>query len=195
MVSIGAVSFLSGWLLAALALLPVLWWLLRAVPPAPARRLFPGVRLLIGLQDPERMPERTPWWLLLLRMLALAAAILAFAQPVLNPQMRQDSAGPVLVVMDGGWASAPQWSAREARVAEILDNAARDGRPAAVISLADPLPGDATIPFRDAGDWAQRLTGIAPQPWAPDRAGFADWLTGSEDTGFETWWFTDGLAT
>ncbi|MEM9229054.1 MAG: DUF4159 domain-containing protein [Pseudomonadota bacterium] len=195
MVSVGAVSFLSGWLLAALALLPVLWWLLRAVPPAPARRLFPGVRLLIGLQDPERMPERTPWWLLLLRMIALAAAIIGFAQPVLNPQARLDSSGPVLVVMDGGWASAPQWAAREARVADILDNAARDGRPAAVISLTDPVPGETSVPFRAAGDWAQRLSGIAPQPWAPDRAGFADWLATTDDTGFETWWFTDGLAT
>ena len=44
------------------------------------------MRLLLGLTDPEKMPERTPWWLLLLRMLALAAAILAFAGPVLNPR-------------------------------------------------------------------------------------------------------------
>ena len=47
---------------------------------------FPGVRLLLGLTDPEKMPERTPWWLLLLRMTALAAAILAFSGPVLNPR-------------------------------------------------------------------------------------------------------------
>ena len=44
------------------------------------------MRLLLGLTDPEKMPERTPWWLLALRMLALAAAILAFAGPVLNPR-------------------------------------------------------------------------------------------------------------
>ena len=54
MLSLGALSFLAPWLLSALVVLPVLWWLLRAVPPAPARRLFPGVRLLLGLKDPER---------------------------------------------------------------------------------------------------------------------------------------------
>src|SRR5690606_22681910 len=64
----GALAFAAPWLLVGLAALPVLSWLLRAVPPAPARRAFPGVRLLLGLTDPERMPERTPWWLLVLRM-------------------------------------------------------------------------------------------------------------------------------
>ncbi len=195
MVSLGALTFLSGWLLGALVLLPVLWWLLRAVPPAPARRLFPGVRLLLGLQDPERMPERTPWWLLLLRIAALAAAILAFANPVLNPQGAERGNGPVLILMDGGWASAPSWSARQARVADILDRAARNGQPAAVISLADPVPGEARVPFRDATEWAQRLEGLEPQAWAPDRGAFADWLAATDDSGFETWWFSDGLET
>ena len=39
------IGFLAPWLLVGLAALPILWWLLRAVPPSPARRPFPGVRL------------------------------------------------------------------------------------------------------------------------------------------------------
>ncbi|MSU92239.1 DUF4159 domain-containing protein [Rhodobacteraceae bacterium 2CG4] len=195
MLSLGALSFLAPWLLSALVALPVLWWLLRAVPPAPARRLFPGVRLLLGLKDPERMPERTPWWLLLLRMAALAAAILAFADPVLNPDVRERGTGPVLLLLDGGWGSAPDWAQRQARAADILDQAARDGRPAAVISLAEPRPGEPRLPFRAAEDWATRIGGLAPKAWAPDRAGFAAWLETVEDEGFETVWLTDGLGT
>ena len=56
------------------------------------------------------MPERTPWWLLLLRMVALAAAILAFAGPVLNPRP-ESSGAPLLVLLDGGWGDAPDWAA------------------------------------------------------------------------------------
>ncbi|MBA3326520.1 MAG: BatA domain-containing protein, partial [Rhodobacteraceae bacterium] len=108
--TIGPLAFIAPWLLAALVVLPVLWWLLRAVPPSPSRLAFPGVRLLLGLRDPERIPDRTPWWLLLLRMLALAAAILAFAGPVLNPRVSGSDA-PLLVLVDGGWADAPDWTA------------------------------------------------------------------------------------
>ena len=130
---IGSVAFLSPWLLLGFAALPVLWWLLRAVPPAPGRRAFPGVRLLLGLRDPEKMPERTPWWLLALRMLALAAAILAFAGPVLNPRPA-GTGDPLLVLIDGGWGDAPDWKRRMDRAAAALDEAARTGRPAAVLS-------------------------------------------------------------
>ncbi len=190
--TLGPIAFLVPWLLAALAVLPVLWWLLRAVPPAPARRRFPGVRLLLGLDDPERMPERTPWWLLALRMLALAAVILAFAGPVLNPRDATGS-GPLVVVLDGGWGDAPDWSARQNRIAAALDEASLDGRPVAILSLADPVPAaDVALPLRAAADWSERLAGIAPQAWAPDRGGWAAWIA-ALDTGFESLWLSDEL--
>ena len=46
-------GFASPLLLLALLAVPVLWVLLRAIPPAPIRRRFPGVALLLGLTDDE----------------------------------------------------------------------------------------------------------------------------------------------
>jgi hypothetical protein len=63
---IANLAFTTPLLLLALLALPILWWLLRAVPPAPIRRRFPGVALLLGLQDDESQTDKTPWWLLLL---------------------------------------------------------------------------------------------------------------------------------
>ena len=61
MALLGSIGFLSPWLLWALAALPVLWWLLRAVPPAPLRIRFPAVTLLLGLKDEEAAgPGRGP---------------------------------------------------------------------------------------------------------------------------------------
>jgi Domain of unknown function (DUF4159)/Aerotolerance regulator N-terminal len=188
----GSLAFLSPWLLLGLLALPVLWWLLRAVPPAPARRAFPGVRLLLGLEDPERMPERTPWWLLLMRMLAVALAILAFAEPVLNPRQAGGD-GPLLVLLDGGWADAPDWAARGQRIAEALDEAGRDGRPVALMSVAAGPPAEGGVPFRAADEWQGRLAGFEPRAWGPDRAAFAAWIAGREE-GFETLWLSDGLS-
>ena len=63
-------SFGAPWVLAALAALPVLWWLLKVTPPQPRRIAFPPIRLLLGLKDEEQTPAHTPWWLLLLRLMA-----------------------------------------------------------------------------------------------------------------------------
>ena len=108
---IGSVAFTSPLLLLTLFALPILWWLLRAVPPAPIRRRFPGIALLIGLKDEDSQSDKTPWWLLLLRILAVAAAIVGFAGPVLNPQEERAGDGPLLIVMDASWASARDWPA------------------------------------------------------------------------------------
>jgi hypothetical protein len=188
----GSLAFLAPWLLAGLVALPVLWWLLRAVPPSPDRVAFPAVRLLLGLRDPERMPERTPWWLLLLRMVALGLIILAFAQPVLNPRPASGD-GPLLVLVDGGWGDAPDWSARMGRVSEALAEAGRSGRPVAVVLAAAEPPQDG-LPMRQAGEWAERLAGLAPRAWSPDRARLAEWIAGLDAGSFETLWLTDGIA-
>ena len=138
------------------------------------------------------MPERTPWWLLALRMLALAAAILAFAGPVLNPRP-EGSDAPLLVLMDGGWGDAPDWARRMDRAAAALSEAGRSGRPAAVLTMATPPLADEAPPWRPAAEWAERLAGLAPQAWAPDRAAWAGWVAG-QDGAFETLWLGDGIG-
>ena len=37
--TLGPIAFTAPWLLAALIALPILWLLLRAIPPAPVKRL------------------------------------------------------------------------------------------------------------------------------------------------------------
>ena len=42
MLTLGSLAFASPWLLAALAVLPVIWLLLRVTPPAPRRAVACG---------------------------------------------------------------------------------------------------------------------------------------------------------
>ncbi|MBK1636824.1 DUF4159 domain-containing protein [Rhodovulum adriaticum] len=188
--TLGPIGFTAPLLLWALVALPALWLILRAVPPAPIRRRFPGVALLLGLTDDDTQTDRTPWWLLLLRMLAVAALIVGFAGPVLNPDAREPGRGPLLVFIDGTWADARDWARRMDRVGAALDEAARDGRPVAVVQATD-LP-EAGLPFQAAEAWAARLAGLDPAPWAPDPQRLADWATGL-DGGFDTFWMSGGM--
>ncbi|RVV97145.1 DUF4159 domain-containing protein [Mesobaculum littorinae] len=185
------IGFTAPWLLLALAALPLLWLLLRAVPPAPVRRRFPGVALLLGLADAEQQSDKTPWWLLLLRMLALAAVIIGFAGPVLNPVDEGEGTGPLLVLFDGSWADARDWDGRVARAEAALDEAAVSGRLAAVVSLTDLPPGPPV--FRAADAAARDLPGLAPRAWTATAPAVTDWAD-TLDGDFETLWLSDGVA-
>jgi len=191
MLSVGPIAFATPWLLLGLLILPILWLLLRAVPPAPIRRRFPGVALLLGLTDDSTQTDRTPWWLLLLRLLAVAAIITAFAGPVLNPDEEMPGSGPLLILVDGTWADARDWPRRVDRIEAALSEAARDGRPAALVVLTN-LPPEAPV-FQDAQAVRQRIAALTPHPFAPDAEAITVWaesLTGS----FDTFWMSDGLA-
>ncbi|GAA5073392.1 DUF4159 domain-containing protein [Roseibacterium beibuensis] len=188
---IGSLAFTTPLLLTALIALPVLWWLLRAVPPAPIRRRFPGVALLLGLKDDESQTDKTPWWLLLLRMLAVAAAIIGFAGPVLNPQQDRAGDGTLLLVMDSSWASARDWPARLDRARLALEEAGRAGRTVALVQLTDLPAGD--LPLQSAGSWTARMASLEPAPYVPDFQAAADWAA-NLDAGLEVLWFSDGLA-
>lgn len=190
---VGSIGFASPLLLTALAALPVIWWLLRATPPAPVRRIFPAVGLLAGLKDEDSTPDRTPWWLLALRMAALAALIVGFAGPVLNPRAEQLARGPLLVVIDGGVHDARDWPLRFARMEEEVAAAGRRGRPVAILNLSAPPPGG-EVSFRDAGQALDALRSLQPAPHAPGIGQAVEWLRASRlPDAFDTLWFSDGL--
>ncbi len=189
--TLGPIGFTAPWLLLGLVALPVLWVLLRAIPPAPIRRRFPGVALLLGLADERNVSDRTPWWLLLLRTVAIAGVIAAFAGPVLHPDQRRAGGGPLLVVIDGTWADARDWPRRLDRVATLVTEAGRAGRTVAVVSLTDLPAGPPE--FQTADVWQARVPGLQPQPWAPDPKAVATWAEGLSGR-FQTYWLSDGLA-
>src|SRR5204862_7905572 len=105
-VTVGPFLFGAPWALAALAALPLLWWLMRATPPPPQRAQFPPTRLLLGLHTDEQSRERAPLWLVIFRALAAALLIAAFARPSLAPTAAaQAQGGRTLLVIDDGWTS------------------------------------------------------------------------------------------
>jgi len=165
-------TFAAPLALIALAALPLLWWLLRVTPPSPRQEIFPAIRLLLGLNPTEETPARTPWWLLLLRIAAAALVILALARPVLDSTGSLAGTGPVLLVIDNGWAAAADWPRRVQMANTVLDRAARAGRDVALLATA---PGEnaaapkATEPMPVAD--ARALIGaLRPEPWPSERA-------------------------
>src|SRR5690606_16046277 len=170
MFTLGSLAFATPLALTALLALPILWWLLRITPPTPKQVTFPPLRLLLTLRQKEETPAHTPLWLLLLRLLIAALAILALAEPVLNPQTAERKAGPLLLVIDDGWTAAPRWRDRLVHADNALERAERDGRPAMLITTApDGASGDVPRRLMPAAELRPVVAALQPKPWASDR--------------------------
>ncbi len=186
-------TFTAPWLLAGLALLPALWWLLRAIPPAPRRLAFPAIRLLLALSSDRKTAARTPPWLLALRVLLAAVVILAAAHPVLRP-VPAGPPSPLLLVIDNGWASAPAWSIRRAQAETLIAQTAKSGQAVAILPTAPPVDGGAPslIGPIAASQASDALNALAPLPWATDRLNAGKAL-GALTPGWRIVWLTDGI--
>src|SRR5271170_4908318 len=148
-------AFAAPAVLAALVGLVGLYFLLRVTPPSPRRAIFPPLRLLIGLDPTETTPARTPWPILALRLAIGALIILAMAEPLWNSFAALSGSGPLLVVIDDGFAAAPAWDKRMDFSRERAEAAARGGQDVAPLDRAG-IEG--------------RLRSLSPVPYAPDRA-------------------------
>ena len=194
--TIGALAFVSPWLLMGLLALPIIYWLLRTVPPLPRRIPFPATRILVGLENRDKTPAKTPWWLMLIRLLAAALVILALAEPILNPNREKalKGSGPVVLIVDNGWSAAAQWPERVRMVDRMIDEAETQSRPVVVVPTASPAK---TISARVEAPAQARSTAAAlqPQPFQPNRpdtaAALEAVLAGKGQTSVV--WLSDGI--
>ncbi|HVO05075.1 MAG TPA: DUF4159 domain-containing protein [Candidatus Cybelea sp.] len=196
MLTLGGIAFASPWLLIGLAALPVLWWLLRLTPPAPKLVPFPAIRLLFGLIPKEETPHRTPWWLILLRLAIAALLIVGLSHPLWNAAQPFSRSGPLLLVIDDGWAAGPGWGERQALAEETIAEADREHRGVALLTTAPQANGHLRpLSLLSAAQAAAQVAALQPSPWPVDRAQALTVLKAADFAkDLNTVWLADGLA-
>lgn len=187
-------GFAAPLVLIALAALPAIWLLLRVTPPQPRRIAFPPLRILADILPQREAPARTPWWLLLLRLVVATLLILAAAGPVWSPSASDATGrGPLLLIIDNGFAAAHDWRDRAALAMERIEGAARAALPVAFVATAD-RPGDVLL--LDPNAARDRWRALAPAPHAPDRraqlGAIERFLAGQP--GAEIAWISDAVS-
>ena len=176
----GAPAVLLG-----LLALPIIWWLLRLTPPRPRTELFPPLRILARVLKKEETPSKSPWWLTLLRLLIAALVVIALARPVLNPDNTQISdAGPLVILMDNGWSTAPDWADRVAVAERLIANAEEANRPVSILFTAERQHN--AVP-NAASTARERLQAAEPRPLKSDhQTALVSLLTAYETTNIGT---------
>jgi Domain of unknown function (DUF4159)/Aerotolerance regulator N-terminal len=186
-------GFAQPLVLLGLLSLPVLWWLLRLIPPQPRRIAFPPTRLLFDITPKEETPQRTPWWLTLLRLTLAALVIIAAAGPLWNPPVATATAKAQLALLiDDGFPAAGTWDARMRTAEDLIARAEADNRGVALIPLSEPTRD---ISFETPAAARVRIKQMKPKPHAVERADalptLGRFLGATPDV--ELVWLTDGV--
>jgi hypothetical protein len=186
-------GFAQPLVLLGLLSLPVLWWILRLIPPRPRRVEFPPTRLLFDIKPKEDTPARTPWWLTLLRLMLATLVILAAAGPLWNPPVATTTgATPIALLIDDGFGAAASWDARLRTADDIVARAEADNRGVAIVPL-----GEATrdISLQLPAAARVRLKQLKPLPYAVERTDalptISRLLAAAPD--MEVVWLSDGV--
>jgi hypothetical protein len=188
-------GFAQPLVLLGLLSLPVLWWLLRLIPPRPRRIAFPPARLLFDIAPKEETPARTPWWLTLLRLALTALVILAAAGPQWNPPVATaGGSAPLALLIDDGWSAAASWEARLRTGEDVLSRAEADNRGVAIVALSEAARG---ISLQNPAAARVQLRQLQPKPHTVERAealpALGRFLAATPNA--ELVWLSDGVDT
>ncbi len=201
MLTLGALAFSAPLALIGLAVLPAIWWLLRVTPPTPAQVTFPPIRFLASLASTDESAARTPPWLIVLRLLIALAVILGAAHPLINTGGTVAGSGPLVLIVDDGWAAADDWGARRDRMTSLVDLAEREKRSVVLVTTAsagaDTERQQGGVRLMTASEARAAVQGLEPKPWPTERRAAIDALLElSRDANWppgEVVWLSDGL--
>lgn len=162
------ISFLYPWVLTGLISLPILWWLMRFLPPKPRYLRFPALIFLWGLDKQEKTSAQTPWWLLLLRLLIAGFFIMGLSQPIWKNQQLFKKTGPVIIIADNDWSISPSWNEYRQQISDLLVKAEQEQKEVLLVPTASIDQGF-NPSFLSAMQARNFLNTLQPQAWFVER--------------------------
>jgi len=166
---INSFIFVHPFILSLLVSLPVLWWIMKIIPPRAKTIEFPAFFLLKDIKDKDASAEKTPLWILLIRVFMILFFILAFAEPIINPS--KDIVLPkdkdILIVIDNNWEASFNWQSRIDKIKEYINKAKINGNNIDIITTAKSSKNNKieTYYSMQAADALTLVDKIEPMPW------------------------------
>ncbi len=188
----GLIDFSAPLALVGLLALPIIWILLRTLPPPPRRQAFPPTSLMHDIGQSEVEADQCPLWLRILRIMAVTAVILGCAGPIIG---RQDAGfeadKPVIILIEGSWAEALDWNDRIHAAEQMLEITERSGHAAFVAVMTDLMDDSGHV--MTPADWERSVSGVEPNAWLPDGRAVFERLSATLPDSFDTYWIASGI--
>lgn len=182
------------WLAALLLLIPF-YMIMRSVPPKAKEEDFPFIKMLFDLTTDEQETDKMPWWQRAVNLAAVSAVAIAAAGPNILDNPNFENEGPVLIAVDNGWASGPEWNERVESMISIVRHAHNDGRQVMILPTApshnnNGIQPSGLLDAQAALDYIERLQ---PESWSVNHELSEDVLEALNGEFGASFWLSNGL--
>jgi hypothetical protein len=175
-------SFITPQLLCCLCLLPLLWFIFKAIPPQPRPLELPTARFLIGLETENAASDKLPWWLKLLRVVLFAAIIIAAAAPYIKPHEELTIKGESLaIIVENSWAAAPHSDAQKDKALSLIALAEQQKKTVLLIKTIPDHEKQSRITLRTPSEARSMVEHIKLYPWKANHVALLQELRDNTD--------------
>ncbi len=186
-----SLQFASPLALWGLLALPIIWWLLRFVPPRPRPQDFPPIRILQDIKPKQETPDKTPWWLMALRLALAGLLVFGVAQPFLSKNSGPlVTGGTTLFIVDDGWAAAPLWSKMQTQLRGLMEEAQANSSPV-IVATTTPRNTPQNLEPVAANDALVKSNALRPRSLSTDRPALLEKLKALKPSRIV--WLSDGV--
>ncbi len=186
-------TFANPWLLSLILSLPLLWWILKILPPKPKELDFGGCYFLNDLKTTEKAAQKTPWWVLLIRICIIAFIITAFSAPHEKITHYQPNDNTTIIIIDNDWASAQNWEDLKNQAKLILEENLNYKKEVKII--ATTAPSD-SFHFTKRAEAIDVINTLKPHPLEADYSRLSKYIeTLKTDNGLDIFYLNNAITT
>lgn len=164
------ISFTNPLALIGLLSLPAVWFVIKLTPPRARTISFSSLFIIEKLKSSKKSSQKTPIWLLLLRMLIILILVLTLSDPYINLSKTFKSNSNTIIIVDDGWSSASNWGSYQKNAKNIIKEIKNNNKGVYIISstlVNKKQPNLSLMSYKEANVFIDNLQ---PNPWQIDRA-------------------------
>ncbi|MDC0651841.1 BatA domain-containing protein [Alphaproteobacteria bacterium] len=109
---INTLAFTNYYALLGLLALPLIFLIIKALPPSPKKMFFSSFYLINKLEKTSVTKNNIPFWLLIYRIILITLIVLFFSKPYLNSTAKTSDADAIksyVIIADIGWSMSKEW--------------------------------------------------------------------------------------
>ena len=165
--TINNLAFSNHLALIGLFALPLVFYIIKLLPPAPKKMFFSSFYLIKSMEKVSVTKKNVPIWLLIYRIILITLIILFFSAPYLNIMNKKNTSNTIknyVIIADIGWSMSKEWDKFKKIVSEISVEAEKKNKKI-IFYHSNSKNNMSPKIFTSSKSINQYLKKINPVPW------------------------------